>query len=230
MDRATVKSKYLLVKKHDRVGRMADTWEYSNVAFPLARFDAGLLAELMSLAKSNVEIKGNTLIINHVYIERRMKPLNLYLMQCNAEEKERVIIEYGEAIKNLATANIFPGDMLFKNFGVTRYGRVIFYDYDEIEYMTDCHFREIPEAPNEDLEMSGEVWYPVGKYDVFPEEFATFLLADPEIRFTFLKHHKDLLQASYWQGRQARIRAGILDDFFPYPEGVRFKNRNDWGR
>jgi isocitrate dehydrogenase kinase/phosphatase len=230
MDRATVKSKYLLVKKHDRVGRMADTWEYSNVAFPLARFDAGLLAELMSLAKSNVEIKGNTLIINHVYIERRMKPLNLYLMQCNAEEKERVIIEYGEAIKNLATANIFPGDMLFKNFGVTRYGRVIFYDYDEIEYMTDCQFRDIPEAPNEDLEMSGEVWYPVGKYDVFPEEFATFLLADPEVRFTFLKHHKDLLQANYWQGRQARIRAGILDDFFPYPESVRFKNRNDWGR
>ena len=186
MDRATVKRKYQLVKRHDRVGRMADTLEFSNVAFPKARFTPALLAELRSQAQLSIEESDDTIVIRHVYIERRMKPLNMYLMSCSQEEKERVIREYGDAIKDLAAANIFPGDMLFKNFGVTRYGRVIFYDYDEIEYMTDCNFRRIPPAPNPEMELSGEVWYPVAHGDVFPEEFATFLLGDPQIRRIFL--------------------------------------------
>jgi isocitrate dehydrogenase kinase/phosphatase len=115
--------------------------------------------------------------------------------------------------------------MLFKNFGVTRYGRVIFYDYDEIEYMTDCNFRSIPPAPNPEMEMSGEVWYPVARNDVFPEEFGTFLLGDPLVRKTFLKYHRDLLDAGFWQQRQQRIRDGVIEDFYPYPEEMRFANR-----
>ncbi|WP_062789105.1 bifunctional isocitrate dehydrogenase kinase/phosphatase [Aquitalea pelogenes] len=223
MDRDTVKRKYRLVKRHDRVGRMADTLEFSNVAFPRSRFTAELLDELRSQAASMIEESGDSIVIRHLYIERRMKPLNIYLMQCDETEKERVIRDYGMAIRELASANIFPGDMLFKNFGVTRYGRVIFYDYDEIEYMTDCHFRRIPPAPNPEMELSGEVWYPVGRHDVFPEEFATFLLGDPQIRKTFLKYHRDLLDPRFWQQCQQRINDGVIEDFFPYPVEMRFR-------
>lgn len=223
MDRDTVRRKYRLVKRHDRVGRMADTLEFSNVAFPRSRFTAELLDELRSQAASMIEESGDSIVIRHLYIERRMKPLNIYLMQCDETEKERVIRDYGMAIRELASANIFPGDMLFKNFGVTRYGRVIFYDYDEIEYMTDCHFRRIPPAPNPEMELSGEVWYPVGRHDVFPEEFATFLLGDPQIRKTFLKYHRDLLDPRFWQQCQQRIKDGVIEDFFPYPVEMRFR-------
>ncbi|NWK78346.1 bifunctional isocitrate dehydrogenase kinase/phosphatase [Aquitalea sp. LB_tupeE] len=222
MDRDTVKRKYRLVKRHDRVGRMADTLEFSNVAFPRSRFTVELLNELRSQAASMMEETGDSIVIRHLYIERRMKPLNIYLMQCDEVEKERVIRDYGMAIRELASANIFPGDMLFKNFGVTRYGRVIFYDYDEIEYMTDCHFRRIPPAPNPEMELSGEVWYPVGRHDVFPEEFATFLLGDLQIRKTFLKYHRDLLDPLFWQQCQQRINEGVIEDFFPYPVEMRF--------
>ena len=225
VDRATVKTKYQLVKRHDRVGRMADTLEFSNVAFPKHRFTQALLQELREQAASSLEETEDTVVIKHLYIERRMKPLNLYMQTASPEEKAEAVRDYGCAIKDLASANIFPGDMLFKNFGVTRYGRVIFYDYDEIEYITDCNFRRIPEAPNPEMEMSGEVWYPIARNDVFPEEFGTFLLGDPAVRKVFMQHHHDLLDPVFWQQKQQRIRDGYIDDFYPYPEEMRFCRR-----
>lgn len=222
VDHATVKKKYSLVKKHDRVGRMADTWEFSNVAFPKSRFTEELLNELRDKVPSILEETEDTIILQHLYIERRMKPLNIYIDNATPEQKEHAVREYGDAIRELATANIFPGDMLWKNFGVTRFGRVIFYDYDEIEYMTDCNFRKIPPAPNPEMEMSAEPWYPIAKNDVFPEEFGTFLLGNYETRKFFLKYHRDLLTPEFWQERQAKIREGFMEDFFPYPQALRF--------
>jgi isocitrate dehydrogenase kinase/phosphatase len=228
MDQATVKRKFMMVKQVDRVGRMADTLEFSNVMFPLKRFDNEVLAELQTLAPSKFEVDGDQLIIKHLYIERRMEPLNIHLDRMdksnNVEGLEHAIREYGSAIRELAQANIFPGDMLWKNFGITRFGRVVFYDYDEIEYMTDINFRKIPPAPDFETEMSGEVWYPVHRGDVFPEEFATFLLGSPMVRKLFLKHHKDLLAPKFWQEAQEKIRSGHVEDFFPYPQELRFVN------
>ena len=224
MDRATVKKKYLIVKQVDRVGRMADTLEFSNVALPLSRFHPDLLEELRELADSSFEIDGDSVVIRHVYIERRMTPLNIYLEHADDEQTDHAVREYGNAIRELASANIFPGDMLWKNFGVTRYGRVVFYDYDEIEYMTDCNFRKIPPAPYPEMEMADEPWYSAGPLDVFPEEFATFLLGRPAIRKAFIKHHRDLLNAKFWQDVQARLRDGHVEDFFPYPPELRFRN------
>ncbi|TAH40199.1 MAG: bifunctional isocitrate dehydrogenase kinase/phosphatase [Betaproteobacteria bacterium] len=225
MDRATVQRKYLMVKHVDRVGRMADTLEFSNAALPLSRFHPALLDELRTLAPSAFEIEGDKVVIKHFYIERRMTPLNIHLEQAKDDEVEQAVIEYGNAIRELAMANIFPGDMLWKNFGVTRYGRVVFYDYDEIEYMTDMNFRRIPPAPYEDMEMSGEPWYSAGPMDVFPEEFATFLLGSPRVRKAFIRHHRDLLEPGFWQQAQQRIRDGYVEDFFPYPHALRFRNQ-----
>ena len=228
MDRATVKKKFMMVKQVDRVGRLADTLEFSNVLFPLNRFSDEVLEELRTLAPSCFEIDGEQLIIKHLYIERRMEPLNIHLDRMersnNIEGLEHAIREYGSAIREMAQANIFPGDMLWKNFGVTRYGRVVFYDYDEIEYMTDCNFRKIPPAPDFETEMSGEVWYAVAKNDIFPEEFGTFLLASPTLRKVFHKYHADLLSPGFWQESQKKIRDGHVEDFFPYPETLRFCN------
>ena len=243
--REQIKGKYLLVKQHDRVGRMADTLEYSEVAFPRARFDDALIAELEKFAPSQLEISDRDgdgqleVIIKHVYIERRMIPLNIYLQEAfdaggaslndtspvatrARGQIERSVIEYGNAIKDLVAANIFPGDMLWKNFGVTRHGKVVFYDYDEIEYISDCNFRKVPEPRNEEDEMSGEVWYKVGPKDVFPETFGPFLLGNPVVRQFFMAHHADLLDATFWQGHKERIQAGHVFDVFPYEQDKRF--------
>ncbi|MBL8438090.1 MAG: bifunctional isocitrate dehydrogenase kinase/phosphatase [Zoogloeaceae bacterium] len=225
MDRATVKRKYQMVKQVDRVGRMADTLEFSDVALPLSRFHPELLEELRDLAPTAFDIESDTVVIKHLYIERRMTPLNIVLEQANDEQIDQVVEEYGNAIRELATANIFPGDMLWKNFGVTRYGRVVFYDYDEIEYMTDCHFRRIPPAPYPEMEFAGEPWYSAGPMDIFPEEFATFLLGQARIRKAFLRHHRDLLDPRFWQGVQDKLRQGHVEDFYPYPQNLRFAHR-----
>lgn len=228
--RALVKEKYLLVKYHDRVGRMADTLEYSNVAFPRSRFSEELLTELKQVAPSVVEEEGDEVIIQHLYIERRMMPLNIWLTEsekCGDHAAvEHGVMEYGNAIKDLVRANIFPGDMLYKNFGVTRHGRVVFYDYDEIEAITDCNFRKIPAPRYEEDEMASEPWYPVAKHDVFPEQFGTFLLGNPEVRRFFMKHHADLLTPEYWQRAKERILAGHVEDVFPYPEQLRFSYKS----
>jgi isocitrate dehydrogenase kinase/phosphatase len=210
---------------------MADTLEFSQVALPKARFAPALLEELRreipSLLEEDAADDGD-IVIQHLYIERRMDPLNLYLERNEKAGRddliEQAVIEYGNAIRELAIANIFPGDMLWKNFGVTRYGRVVFYDYDEIEFMTDCNFRRIPAAPNDEAEMSGEPWYSVGRNDIFPEEFASFLLTSPKIRAAFMKHHADLLDVDFWKQAQEEIRQGNIRDFFPYPEVLRFCN------
>jgi len=221
--REQIKSKYLLVKQHDRVGRMADTLEYSNVAFPRHRFEEELIAELKHYCPSLLEEDGDTLVIRHVYIERRMIPLNIHLQEASPEQLAHAVVEYGNAIKDLVAANIFPGDMLWKNFGVTRHGKVVFYDYDEIEYITDCQFRQVPAPRNEEEEMSGEIWYRVGPKDVFPETFGPFLLGNTAVREVFMAHHADLLQASFWQGHKERILAGHVHDVFPYEPGKRFR-------
>lgn len=222
VERETVQKKYLLVKLHDRVGRMSDTWEYSQVALPKARCHADLLHELKQVAPSVIEDTGDYIVIKHMYIERRMTPLNLYLQHANPQALEHAIIEYGNAIKELAAANIFPGDMLYKNFGVTRLERVVFYDYDEIQYMTECNFRRIPPPPTPEAELSGEPWYPIGSNDVFPEEFAHFLLGEPKVREVFMRHHADLLEVDFWRDCQQQIRAGKLRDIYPYPQQIRF--------
>lgn len=224
-DRETVMSKFLMVKEADRVGRMVDTLEFVDLALPLSRFSPELLAHLEELAPSTIEIDGANLIVKHCYVERRMTPLNVYLGSATPKELEHAVRDYGNAIRDLAVANVFTGDLLWRNFGLTRHGRVVFYDYDEIEHLTDCVFRAVPAPPNPEAELSDEVWYGVGRDDVFPEEFETFLLGSPALREAFLRDHADLLRPEFWQECQRRIAAGEIVDFFPYGESVRFSSR-----
>jgi isocitrate dehydrogenase kinase/phosphatase len=232
--REQVKGKYQLVKRHDRVGRMADTLEYSKVALPLARFEPELVEEMQRFCASMIETTdGNgdaqEIIIEHAYIERRMVPLNLFLKDATAagdsDAIERATVEYGNAIKDLVAANIFPGDMLWKNFGMTRQGKVVFYDYDEIEYLSDCNFRHVPEPQEGAAQTGNEVWFDVGPKDVFPKTFGPFLLGNAQVRQAFLKHHPELLDPDYWNLHKQRIQAGAMLDVFPYEPQRRFVNQ-----
>lgn len=230
IDRQTVKDKYMLVKRHDRIGRMADTLEYADVAFPRARFTQELIDELYRESPSLIEEEGDSIVVKHLYIERLMTPLNIFLDRADVDQLEHAVRDYGAAIKELASVNIFPGDMLFKNFGVTRGGRIVFYDYDEISYMTEVNFRRIPEAPAPEFEMSAEPWYPVAANDVFPEEFGPFLMSGGRIGEIFMAHHADLLTAEYWNATKARIEAGYIEDVFPYADEDRFVRRYGFAR
>lgn len=223
--RAEVMSKYLLVKVHDRVGRMADTLEYSQVAFPLARLEPALLSELTRSCPKSLERDGDRLVIKHLYLERRMTPLDVYLRSADPAQARHAIDEFGKAIRELAEANIFPGDLLPKNFGVTRWGRVVFYDYDELCTVTELKFRHIPKPRCDDEELAAEPWYSVGPQDVFPEELTRFLFSPGPQRDLFLALHGDVVDADWWTARQADLRAGGQADLFPYPARCRFSTR-----
>jgi isocitrate dehydrogenase kinase/phosphatase len=223
-DRATVRSKFTMVKDIDRVGRLADTLEFVDLALPRERFSAALLEQLHELAPSMVS-DGDPLVISHCYVEQRMVPLNIYLDRATSDQLEAAVADYGNAIRDLASANIFAGDMLWRNFGVTGSGRVVFYDYDEIEYLCDMNFRRFPPPPDAEAELAAEPWYGVLHNDVFPEEIATFLLGDARLRKAFLRHHAELLEPEYWQDTQKRVESGEIVDFFPYPESLRFRSR-----
>jgi len=195
---------------------MADTQEFADFRFPKSKFDPECLAELLEVAPSTVVVEGDMVLVRHCWTERRMTPLNIYVENATPAQVEAALDDYGMAIKQLAAANIFPGDMLLKNFGVTRHGRVVFYDYDEISYLTEVNFRDIPEARYPEDEMASEPWYSVGPNDVFPEEFPAFLFADIGQRRLFNKQHGELFTAKYWKSLQDAILSGKVIDVFPY--------------
>jgi isocitrate dehydrogenase kinase/phosphatase len=223
--RRQVMRKYDLVFRHDRAGRLVDAREFEHLEFDRARFAPAVLEELAREATKSAEVRGDKVVLHHLYTERRLRPLDLYLREADEEDARVAIVDYGESIRDLARSNIFPGDMLLKNFGVTRHGRVVFYDYDELAVITDCRFREVPKARYDEEEMAGEPWFFVGESDVFPEEFLPFLGLGDKAREAFLSQHRDLLTVAFWAGMQEQHRAGHLPDIFPYPQSKRFVSR-----
>jgi isocitrate dehydrogenase kinase/phosphatase len=202
---------------------MADTQEFANLAFDRSRFSDELMEELRSVAPSLLMEKGRALVIRHLYVERRMTPLNLYLQDAQENDVDAVMDDYGHAIKQLAAANIFPGDMLLKNFGVTRHGRVVFYDYDEIVPLLECNFRVIPEPRTEEEEMASQPWYSVAPNDIFPEEFRLFFSGNQRARKAFDARHSDLYRGRASGKRcRSRIRSGYVESFYPYRRKLRF--------
>jgi isocitrate dehydrogenase kinase/phosphatase len=211
-----VMKKYQFVFKHDRAGRLIDTQEFRHMEFPLAKFSDGILTELLESTARSVRIDGSELVIDHLYVERRVTPLNLYIEENDRADVEAAVIDYGQAIKDLASTNIFPGDFLLKNFGVTRHGRVIFYDYDELCLVTDCNFRDVPEPSFDEDEMRPESWFFVADNDIFPAEFIKFLSMDSSLKDLFLEVHGDLLTATYWRSIKTAHENGEVLDVVPY--------------
>jgi len=211
-----VKNKYQFVFKHDRAGRLIDTQEFRHIEFPLNKFSQELLEELLESTAASVHIDDDNLVIDHLYVERRITPLNLFIDENNREDVELAVLDYGQAIKDLALTNIFPGDLLLKNFGVTRHGRVIFYDYDELCLVTDCNFRDVPEPSFDEDEMRPDSWFYVADNDIFPAEFIKFLSMDKSLKELFLEIHGDLLTADYWRGIRNQHLENQIPEVVPY--------------
>jgi len=211
-----VREKYAIVSRHDRAGRLIDAQEFRGLSFPADRFDEALLDELLTEAARTVQLVGTEVRIDRAYIERQVVPLDVFLRDAAPDAAAGAIVEYGTAIKNLAATNVFPGDMLIKNFGVTRRGRVVFYDYDELSLLTDCNFRKLPVAEHPHDEMAETPWFGVGGGDIFPEEFRSFLGVGPELRAVFEDRHGDLYDVDFWHRVQERIRRGETIEVFPY--------------
>jgi isocitrate dehydrogenase kinase/phosphatase len=221
--RRSVIDKYEMVFQHDRAGRLMDVQDFQHLEFHRSRFSDEVLDELLSEAASMVRLEGDSVIIKRVYVERRVVPLDIYVREAAGAAAEEAVIDFGQSIKDLASTNIFPGDLLPKNFGVTRHGRVVFYDYDELSPLTDINFREIPPPRDESEAMIDEPWFPVGDRDVFPEEHRRFLGLAPELREVFLLNHADLFEVGPWRAIQERTRSGELIQVFPYRQDARLK-------
>ncbi len=214
--RKDVIEKYQLVFRHDRAGRLVDAQEFRRLRLDRARFTDNLLKELLSECADTCRIEDDFVVIEHLYIERRLTPLNLFLREASEDAAKQAAIDYGQAIRDLALSNVFPGDLLLKNFGLTRHGRVIFYDYDELCFVTDCNFRRIPEARDDMDEMRAAAWFYIGPHDVFPEQFIQFLSFKDEARQAFLTHHGDLLTAQFWANLKIRHESGEVLEVLPY--------------
>ena len=205
----------------EHVGRLIDAQEYRFLRFPCSQFAPALLDELLGECRESVSLDGEDVVVHHCYVERRLRPLNLYVKEVPEAAALAAVLDYGQAIKDLARSNIFPGDLLLKNFGVTRHGRAIFYDYDELCLVSECRFRALPQPRNEEEEMHHGAWYYVAENDVFPEQFPRFLGLTPEQRAALLEVHGEIFDVTWWQALQTRLRAGGYADVPPYPEHTR---------
>jgi isocitrate dehydrogenase kinase/phosphatase len=214
--RGDVMRRYRLVFEHDRAGRLVEAHEFEHLRIARERFNPALLADLQCHARRTVRLEGDDVVIAHAYVERRIRPLDLFFAEANADARAAAGRDYGQAIKDLAASNIFPGDILTKNFGVTRQGRVVFYDYDELCFLTDCNFRTLPQPTTHEEEMSAEPWFSVRENDIFPEEFPRFLGLPEPARAALLEQHGDLFQPDFWRGVQQRLRDGEIPEVFPY--------------
>jgi isocitrate dehydrogenase kinase/phosphatase len=222
-----VRDKYRLVFRHDRAGRLVDAQEFEHLEFDAARFSEELRRELQSVASETVQFDGGTVVIGHLYTERRLRPLDVYLREAKSQAARDAIVEYGQVLKDLAATNIFPGDMLLKNFGVTRHGRLIFYDYDELCLLTECNFRVLPRPKTDLEEVAAEPWFYVGERDIFPEEFRSFLGLRKDFLHTFLAHHEELLHVDFWHRMQDLHHRGEVVDIFPYRPSRRLRGTDE---
>jgi isocitrate dehydrogenase kinase/phosphatase len=222
--RSKVMERYRTVQLHDRVGRLVGFQEFEHLRFPRARFSPPLLERLLEVASETVSAAGDEVTIRHCYVERRVIPLDVYVQESPEEAAEAAVVDWGQCLKDLAAANIFPGDVLVKNFGVTRHGRILSYDYDELCQLTDCNFRKIPTPRNDEEELASEAWFAVDELDVFPEELRTFLGLQGRLREAFLREHSDLFEIEIWQRLQELHRKGEIVSFYPYSRERRLRN------
>jgi isocitrate dehydrogenase kinase/phosphatase len=223
--RSEVMRKYRLVFEHDRAGRLVEAHEFEHLRIARDRFRPELLEELRRSAADSVRIEDGDVVIQHLYVERRVRPLNLYLAETDEPAAHAAVIDYGQAVKDLAATNIFPGDLFPKNFGITRHGRVVFYDYDELCWLTDCDFRELPSPSSYEEETAAEPWFSVHENDIFPEEFPRFLGLRPDLLETLIAYHGDLFEAVTWRRLQTALRAGHILEIWPYGAAARLVHR-----
>ena len=225
--RQQVIAQYWRVHRMDRVGRMLDIMTFHNLRFHRSNFEESVLNELLREAPSSVRAEGDQVVFRYLYAERQITPLDVYLADpaIPEEAKAKAAIDYGYAIKDLAVAGIFVGDYLPKNFGVNRLGRVMLYDYDDLDDLGNWRFRKLPEPPEWAESLPYEDWLSKTERDVFPEhDFRIFTVPAHETA-TFLKHHADVLDPDFWNAIKDQLQSGSVPEFYPYAQAKRLPTR-----
>lgn len=220
---AAVRQNYHLVFRHDRAGRLVEAQEFEHLEFERSRFTPRLLEEFARDADRSVAVEPGKVVVHHAYLERRVNPLDVHLREADAEAARAAVVDFGQAVKDLAANNVFPGELLPKNFGLTRHSRVVCYDYDELGFLTDFTFRELPEARCADDDLSEEAWFGVGPKDVFPAELARFLGLPADLATLLKEAHPELYRVDFWTRMQERVRRGEIIDIYPYPHSRRLR-------
>jgi len=226
--RDEVRRRYEFVSHRDRAGRMVDTQEFENLKFRTWRFSEQLLREFALAARESVAITDDYVTIRHVYVQRRVTPLPLYLQaEKDPETVRRVLLDFGFFLKDVAASGVFPCDLFNTwNYGVTLWGRVVLYDYDDVAPLERVTFREKP-APRHALEelKPEEDWIVAGDEDFFLDELERYSGVPQPLRGIFRAAHGDLYTLEFWRGLKERLARGEIPDVFPYDRGVRFAAR-----
>jgi len=221
-----VRKTYRLVFRSERAGRLVEAQEFEHLEFDRSRFAPDVVAQFQLEADETVEVTADQVVIHHAYMERRVTPLDVYLGTVADDSARAAVYDYGQAIKDLAANDIFPGELLPKNFGVTRHSRVVCYDYDELSFLTDFTFRSMPVARYDEDDLAEESWFGVDMRDVFPEEIRRFIGLPARLLTVLDEAHRDLYRVEFWHEMQARVASGEIFDIFPYPPSRRLQGTN----
>ena len=219
---------YQCVCNRDRVGRMVDTQEFENMKFKRKRFSSKLLHEFKIAAKDTVTINDDYVIIKHLYLQRKVIPLPLYLeIERDPEVIREVIIDYGYFLQEIAAVGVFPADLFnIWNCGVTSRRRIVLFDYDDIESLLDINFREKPLPHNQiDELIPDEDRIVAYSNDFFMDEMKTFMGIPKSLQGVFNQIHGDLFKVDFWHKMQQRVRRGDILDIIPYDRERQFTSR-----
>ncbi len=218
-----VRKTYRLVFRSERAGRLVEAQEFEHLEFERARFAPEIIEQFKREADETVEVTADQVVIHHAYIERRVTPLDVYLREVPEQAARAAVHDYGQAIKDLAANGIFPGELLLKNFGVTRHSRVVCYDYDELSFLTDFTFRAIPTSRFDEDDYADESWFGVGARDVFPKEIRRFIGLPADLLAVLDQAHGELYEVDFWHEMQARVAGGEIFDIYPYQPSLRLQ-------
>lgn len=226
---AQVRQQYTFVSHRDRAGRMVDTQEFENLRFKKKRFTPALLEEFRLAARGNITITDEYVILHHLYVQRKVVPLPMYFQnEKNPEEIRQVLIDFGYFLKDLAASGVFPCDLFNTwNYGVTHWGRVVLFDYDDVLPIEQITFRVKPEPKNEFEETEPEENRIVATQDdFFMDEIDRYSGIPPLLKGVFKSVHGDLYTMKFWDDLTGQLRNGEIFDVIPYDRNKRFHDRS----
>ncbi len=226
--KSEIRARYEFVSTRDRAGRLVDTQEFSNLRFRAWRFSPDLLAEFSAAGREAVFTEDDHVVIQHAYVQRRVTPLPIYWQQENDPEAlRRVIFDFGNFLKDLAASGIFPLDLFNTwNYGVTRRGRVVLYDYDDVVPLELVTFAEKPRPRDEFEELEpDEERIGAGPGDFFTDEMRRYTGVPQPLKGIFESAHGDLFSLEFWRTTKQRVRAGEVADITPYLRNESFRAR-----
>jgi isocitrate dehydrogenase kinase/phosphatase len=221
-----VRRQYDFVSHRDRAGRMVDTQEFENLRFKRKRFSDLLVKEFAEAATRAVGISDEYIVLRHVYVQRKVVPLPIFFhSEMNPEGIRHVLLDFGYFLKDIAASGVFPSDLFnIWNYGVTPWGRVVLFDYDDVVPIERVTFREkpLPRAEFEETEAE-EDWIVASEEDFFVDEIDRFSGIPEPLKGVFKSVHGDLYTLRFWQELAERLSRGELFDVVPYERGKRFR-------